>query len=112
VSKPLSTRTSLALALTLVTGAIALYAFYSGRSSRAEGPKTFQARGTIVSARGLCLSIAHDAIAGSMDAMTMTFCAKESATVAKLGVGDRVNFAFVQEASGGLALLRCERAEQ
>jgi Cu(I)/Ag(I) efflux system periplasmic protein CusF len=68
----------------------------SRTSSRTPQLKRFNSRGSIkhIALDRKLVSIAHEDIAGFMNAMTMGFSAKDALQLNGIEVGDRVEFAF------------------
>lgn len=84
---------AIALALPLTAAVVAL------PRPAASAPRIYEARGVIKSfgPERRYANIAHEAIAGYMDAMTMSFDAKEAGQLDPFKENDKVAFSFTDE---------------
>lgn len=99
-----------AFASSVLMTALVLAGVASVRAARAAGER-YTTRGTIKSfGKGRAyVNIAHEKIAGFMDAMTMAFKPQRPDQLAGLAVGDAVTFTFVVTAEGDHVIERIAR---
>ena len=91
---------------------VALGMFQSSSQENAvAATRTYDAHGVVRSfgPKRASVTIAHEKIAGYMDAMTMSFDARDDRQLAHLDVGDRVAFTFHETDDGRRLLDRIAR---
>lgn len=99
------------LAPAVVGVVLAAVACTSESTDEPEGPRRFEAVGTVVAIEGDFVLIDHEDIPGFMDAMTMSFPLEQESLLTGVEVGDRVGFLVRVENDASYRIERLEALE-